>query len=190
MLVVDALAIQMAGRQRILIKKSAAEACLLATGTGEISVLKETTELFEKTLVALRDGLPSVGIRKPPNAQVLGKIEDAWGNWQESRSALAAVEQGSAIDAGAVTQITANSEQILKDMNDLVILYILSTPGRDGAIRALLAEIAEIELVAWTQDPDLIAAVKAQNKAHAGMAKTRIDELDLQWRAEAKQTDG
>jgi hypothetical protein len=103
---------------------------------------------------------------------------------------MATVEQGGAIDAGAVTQITANSAQILKDMNDLVILYILSTPGRDGAIRSLLAEIAKIELIAWTQDPALIAAVKAQNQAHAGMGQDRIDALDLQWRAEAKQSGG
>ena len=190
MLVVDALAIQMAGRQRILIKKSAAEACLLAIGSGDITVLKETTGLFEKTLAALRDGLPSAGIRKPPNAQVLGKIEDAWGNWQTSRSALAAVEQGGAVDAGTVAQITADSEQLLKDMNDLVILYILSTPGRDGAIRALLAEIAKTELITWTQDPTLVAAVRAQNLAHARIGQDRIDALDLQWRAEAKENGG
>ena len=189
MLVVDALAIQMAGRQRILIEKAAAEACLLSLGIGDAAVLRETTDLFERTLAALRDGMPAAGIRKPPNEQVLKKIDIAWDSWRASQVALDAAVEGN-VDPGSVAQITTAADRLVKDMNDLVILYILSTPGRDGAIRALLAEIAETELKVWTKDPALVAAVKAQNQAHSGIAQDRIDALDMQWRAEAKAEGG
>lgn len=186
MLVVDALAIEMAGRQRMLIQKAAAEACLLAAGSGDPAVLKEAAGLFEKTLIALRDGYPAAGIRKPPNDQVLGKVEAAWLTWQDSKAVLEPALNGTAIDAATVSQITANAEKTLIDMNDLVIFYILSTPGRDGAIRQTLKEFADTELIKWTQDPALIAAVNAQNQTYTGIGQDQIDALDKQWRAEAK----
>jgi hypothetical protein len=48
-----------------------------------------------------------------------------------------------------------------------------------------LAELAAPELVTWVADPAIIAAVRAQNEAHAGLTQADIDALDLQWRAEA-----
>ena len=35
-------------------------------------------------------------------------------------------------------------------------------------------------------DPDVVAAIKAQNAKHAGLDDAKIDVLDKQWRAEAK----
>ena len=56
---------------------------------------------------------------------------------------------------------------------------------------ALAAEPAETaasfirqEVMPWASNPVLIDAIVAQNAAHAGMSQARIDELDLQWRAE------
>jgi hypothetical protein len=56
---------------------------------------------------------------------------------------------------------------------------------------ALAAEPAETaasyvtqNVLPWASNPVLIDAILAQNAAHAGMAQARIDELDLQWRAE------
>jgi len=190
MLFVDGLAIHMAGRQRILIQKAAAEACLRASGAGDVTSLTETTELFQKTLTALRDGMAAAGIRKPPNEKVQSTVDDAWKNWEASREAYGVLELSSAVEPTLVHRIAAEAEQLTKQMNDLVILYMLSSPGRDGAIRSLLAEVANTELIRWVQDPALVAAVKVQNQLHASLAQPDIDRLDKQWRAEAKGGGG
>lgn len=58
-------------------------------------------------------------------------------------------------------------------------------------LAAVAAEPAETaasfitqNVLPWASNPVLIDAILAQNAAHAGMAQARIDELDLQWRAE------
>ncbi|MEM9639856.1 MAG: type IV pili methyl-accepting chemotaxis transducer N-terminal domain-containing protein [Pseudomonadota bacterium] len=185
LLFVDAIAIQMAGRQRTLNQLIAAESCKIHTGATDPEALVGAIGLFEKTLVALRDGLPAVGVRKPPNDQVLTKIEKAWTDWQDEKASLVGFAQGNTIEAAAVSRVAETSELLRKDMDDLVILYILSTPGRDGAIRGLLTEMAGTELITWVQDPALVEAVKAQNAAHANLGQDEVDALDVQWRAEA-----
>jgi hypothetical protein len=185
MLFADAIAIQLAGRQRLLIQKIATEVCLLSTGAGDRADLAKNSALFERTLAALRDGFPEAGVRKPPNEPVLMKTQQAWATWEQDRAFLAGLQSGGAPDSETVIRATANANILKNHMNDLVILYILSTPGRDGAIRSLLQEIAATELVTWTQDPALVAAVAAQNARHAGLSQNDIDALDKQWRAEA-----
>lgn len=53
-------------------------------------------------------------------------------------------------------------------------------------IEALTAE----RLRADFSGPEIIAAVQAQNAAHADLSQDRVDALDLQWRAEAKSGGG
>ncbi len=48
-----------------------------------------------------------------------------------------------------------------------------------------LHALAEAELAAIVAQPDLLAAVAAQNAQNADIAQARIDELDKTWRAEA-----
>ncbi|MEM7613939.1 MAG: type IV pili methyl-accepting chemotaxis transducer N-terminal domain-containing protein [Pseudomonadota bacterium] len=190
LLFVDAIAIQMAGRQRSLNQLIAAEGCKIHTGASDTEAMVNAVGLFDKTLVALRDGLPAVGVRQPPNDQVRGKIEEALVDWQAQKLAIAGIGTDGSVTASTVQTIAEQSEALHKDMDDLVILYILSTPGRDGAIRSLLAEMAVTTLVSWVEDPALIEAVKAQNASHADLQQADVDALDLQWRAEADANSG
>ncbi|WP_420003895.1 PDC sensor domain-containing protein [Arenibacterium sp. LLYu02] len=40
------------------------------------------------------------------------------------------------------------------------------------------------EISGWANGPEIVAAIKAQNAANAGMDQAKIDELDKTWRAE------
>lgn len=52
--------------------------------------------------------------------------------------------------------------------------------GNNAALRNLVDD----KFRAWISDPLLIDAIRAQNRAHAGLAQSDIDALDRQWRAE------
>ena len=52
----------------------------------------------------------------------------------------------------------------------------------EGPVR----ELVESQIKGWTANPAIIAAVKAQNRKHAGLAQAEIDALDKKWRAETK----
>ncbi|HSF95427.1 MAG TPA: type IV pili methyl-accepting chemotaxis transducer N-terminal domain-containing protein [Thermohalobaculum sp.] len=190
MLFVDAIAINLAARQRLLIQTIATEICLLSVGATDRADLAAASGYFERTLAALRDGLPEAGVRKPPNDTVLTQTQKAWAVWESERPLLTAIETGGTPDAATVRLVTSSAATLENSMNDLVILYILSTPGRDGAIRSLLAELAATELMKWVQDPALVAAVNAQNQRHANLTQDEVDALDKQWRAEEKAGGG
>jgi len=191
LLFVDAIAIQMAGRQRDLAQQIAKQACEIHQGVdGAGEEISATMALFEKTLAALRDGLPAVGVRPPPNEPVANRLADSVSAWDRQKASAEEFTSTGTISATTVATMADTSELLRREMNDLVILYVLSTPGRDDAILDLLAEMAETELNAWVQDPALVAAVHEQNARHEGLAQADIDALDLQWRAEAEGEGG
>ena len=54
----------------------------------------------------------------------------------------------------------------------------------DGPHVAPLQEFAASTVKAWTAEPVLVEAVKAQNARTSGYDQAKIEELDRQWRAE------
>lgn len=55
----------------------------------------------------------------------------------------------------------------------------------EGALEAYLTD----NIAAWASDPTLIEAVRAQNLETAAFDQTRIDELDILWRAQVGAAD-
>ncbi len=53
----------------------------------------------------------------------------------------------------------------------------------------LMTRFAQDTARAWTTDPAIIEAIKAQNAKHANISQSEIDALDKQWRAESKTTE-
>ncbi len=53
----------------------------------------------------------------------------------------------------------------------------------------LMTKFAQSTALAWTVDPEIIAAIKAQNFRHANIDQSEIDKLDKQWRAETKTSE-
>jgi len=53
----------------------------------------------------------------------------------------------------------------------------------------LMTRFAEDTARAWTIDPVVIAAIRAQNARNANISQGSIDKMDKQWRAETKVAD-
>lgn len=59
-----------------------------------------------------------------------------------------------------------------------------------GEFDAQIKAHIESSVKPWLSDPVVIKAIKAQNETTAGYDAAKIDELDKQWRAEAKAKGG
>lgn len=74
----DALVIDICGRQRMLAQRMPKNVCLIAwdiNAETAMSELAATSEIFDVSFRALRDGRPDAGIRLPPNAEIAAGIE-------------------------------------------------------------------------------------------------------------------
>lgn len=80
----DALLIEIAGRQRMLANRMSKNVCLVASDVKDDAAMAElqtTMGLFQTSLDALQNGLPSVGLRPPPTegiANGLGEVAEEW----------------------------------------------------------------------------------------------------------------
>lgn len=54
---------------------------------------------------------------------------------------------------------------------------------------AHLRSLATSELAGWATDPAIVAAVRAQNAAHALLTQAQIESMDAAWRAEIGAAD-
>ncbi len=186
----DALSLHFAGRQRMLGHQMAKEVCGIATdvasfGTGED--LAETVNLFNISLDALHTGMPAAGINPPPNDVIEGELTSVYGIWSQNQPALEMISDGARPSAGNVDTVARLSTAMETDMDNVVTLYMLATPGQEEVYRVPLRAYAEEQLAAWLQNPDLINAIKDQNKRHATLSQSDIDALDQDWRAQRKQ---
>lgn len=184
----DATVLNFAIRQRALAYRMSRAMCELATGTATAETqaeLQATVDLFQQTLIALRDGFPPAGINAPPNDAVRVSLETTFELWQGQRSIFDAALTGQTPSADDVVTATSLSEALSVAMNNSITLYLIATPGQDGVYRVPLEAYAQTELATWLTNPELIAAINAQNAAHADLNDDAVIALDQQWRAEA-----
>ncbi|MEJ8560662.1 type IV pili methyl-accepting chemotaxis transducer N-terminal domain-containing protein [Yoonia sp. GPGPB17] len=184
----DATVLNFAIRQRALAYRMTRQMCELATGTGQATTpdgLKETVDLFQQTLIALRDGFATAGVNPPPNDAVRDSLVSTFELWQAERSAFDAAIAGQVPTADMVNAAAALTQTLSVAMNNTITLYLIATPGQDGVYRIPLEAYARDELAGWLTEPALIDAIKAQNIAHDGLSEDEVIALDQQWRAEA-----
>ncbi|MBW6507076.1 MAG: hypothetical protein K0B00_10060 [Rhodobacteraceae bacterium] len=75
--------------------------------------------------------------------------------------------------------------------NTALVLILACTATVAGAVDIPVAarDYVEARIPQWRADPVLIAAVLAQNAAHASLTEAAILELDTKWRAEVGQSE-
>lgn len=122
-----AIAINIAGRQRMLSQRMAKEYCEVAAG-GENSEaartnLAETMALFEASHVSLRDGNPMDKIVSPPTAEISAKLKEVEALWTELKPVIEAVVNGSTPTAEGLALVAENNNPLLRTMNEAVGLY-------------------------------------------------------------------
>mgnify|MGYP000418400975 FL=1 len=189
----DATVLNFAVRQRALAYRMTRAMCEIATGTrsGDPQQdLQTSVDLFQQTLIALRDGFAGAGINPPPNDAVRNSLESTFELWQGQRGIFDAVLGGQTPSADDVIASAALSEELSVAMNNTITLYLIATPGQDGVYRVPLEAYARDELTNWLTNPELIAAIKSQNVAHADLSEDGVIALDQQWRAEAGEGGG
>ncbi|WP_341367218.1 type IV pili methyl-accepting chemotaxis transducer N-terminal domain-containing protein [Yoonia sp. BS5-3] len=187
----DATVLNFALRQRALAYRMSRAMCEMTTQTGDertLDELAETVDLFERTLVALRDGFPDAGIHAPPNEAVKDSLERTYTQWQEGRTLFDAALAGETPSPDDVINAAALADQLSVAMNNTITLYLIASPGREGVYRVPLEAFARTALTEWTADPALIEAVKAQNARHADLTQAEITALDAAWQSGDPET--
>jgi two-component system nitrate/nitrite sensor histidine kinase NarX len=120
----DAVVINLAGRQRMLVQQMTRLALEIEKGGSPSSVasLKEATATFEQTLNALRNGgqapyLPDNTVEVPPtrDPQLIAQLDQVHQTWQTFHSSLAVIESA-AIDDPTFKAAIQNVEILSPDL--------------------------------------------------------------------------
>lgn len=122
----DALAIDIAGRQRMLTQKLSKEVCQVMSGIDASSSRQNangTAEVFETTLNALRNGMPAVGLEKPANDEIADGLEGVMANWMAVKSHIDATDAGEALSDQARADLFLGLNKTMAEMNRVVGLY-------------------------------------------------------------------
>ena len=189
----DATVINFAIRQLALAHRMTRNMCELATGTGSdatVQELTETADFFDRTLIALRDGFPAAGINPPPTDVISANLSETFTQWRAGRAVYDNAIGGGQPSAADVAASAALTADLSVALNNVITLYLISTPGQDDIYRVPLEAYARGELASWMTDPAIIAAINAQNAEHDGLNEDGVIALDQQWRAEAEAGGG
>ncbi len=119
-----AISINIAGRQRMFSQKMGKEAALIALDIDAASNrenLAETTRLFQASLKALMEGLPTISLPAPP-AQIHAKLSEVKGIWEDVEETCAEIQSGT-VERAALEKVARHTEPLLVTSNEAVLLY-------------------------------------------------------------------
>lgn len=122
----DALTIDIAGRQRMLVQKISKEVCLITSdiyAEASLEVLSGTISMFETSLNALQFGMDGAGIAPAPTDEILAGLERVQADWVEVGSLVKEVAAGGSIDDDARAIVFTGLNKTMADMNAVVGLY-------------------------------------------------------------------
>ena len=117
----DALIINLAGRQRMLVQQMRREAEEVARGEGEphLQTLKDASQTFDQTLKALREGgpapyLPGQAMQVPATREAkirsqLNKVNDSWNIFRDALSVI--------LSQAVETQAFQDASQVLEQIS-------------------------------------------------------------------------
>ena len=137
-----AVVINLSGRQRMLTQKMSKEMLLVAKGIdadANRASLKETAQLFDRTLTGLRDGSAELGL-PPTESEVtrrqLAKVEDLWSSFH---AVVRKVIDGGEVDVAKVAELNL---PLLKNMNTAVRLYEKAATKATGKQAGVVINLA------------------------------------------------
>ncbi|MEL6570840.1 MAG: type IV pili methyl-accepting chemotaxis transducer N-terminal domain-containing protein [Pseudomonadota bacterium] len=122
----DALLIEIAGRQRMLANRMSKNVCLISSNVKDedaMAQLQETIGLFQTSLNALQNGLPSVGLRPPPTQGIANGLNDVADEWEEISPYLDALIGGAELSTEIRAQLFLAFLGMEGRMNNVVHNY-------------------------------------------------------------------
>ncbi|MDB2407827.1 type IV pili methyl-accepting chemotaxis transducer N-terminal domain-containing protein [Jannaschia sp.] len=126
LLLADAVAIDIAGRQRMLAQRMAKDFCLLASGHGDQALaddLAQTMQTFEASLDALRLGMPEAGIVEPPTDAIRFVLEEVEASWTLLSGLLVTYEEDGGAGQNQRDTVFFGMNALTAKMNTAVGLY-------------------------------------------------------------------
>ena len=120
-----ARAINVAGRQRMLIERATMWACLqgLPDRAGDATRIRQTIDLFEASLADLRGGNDASNIVAPPTWEIEAQLELVAEQWAEIRPLLDAAAAGTPVAPEVLMQLIMQAETLVDAMNEAVWMY-------------------------------------------------------------------
>lgn len=122
----EAMTIDFAGRQRMLVQRMSKNVCLISRDLNEdlaTAELSKAYELFDATLNALQTGMPSVGISVPPNQAVVDGLQVVAVSWAEMSPLMQRAMGGEEFDDATRTEVFNGMNDLTGKMNKVVHLY-------------------------------------------------------------------
>ena len=112
--------INIAGRQRMLTQKMTKEKLLLVKvhGKGYEQKIKETVQLFDKSLLALINGDSTQNITKPTSKEIIEQLQKIADIWKKLKPLYNEPKSG----AKSLGFIILNNTKLLKEMNKMVYM--------------------------------------------------------------------
>ena len=129
--------LNLSGKQRMLTQKMSKEVMLVALEVDlekNLSNLKATSSLFDKTLKGLRDG--STELRLPPTSskRILRQLNKIDGLWVKFYPTVKEIINNKKVSPDQISTIASNNLPLLKQMNKAVGLY--EKDAKSGGLKA------------------------------------------------------
>lgn len=122
----DAMAIDIAGRQRMLTQQISKYSCQISSGlnaTSSRDTLASTVQIFEASLQALRNGMPTVGLEEPPTDEIAAGLDVVKSDWLEVKTHIDAIDAGENLSDADRAAIFVGLNTTMADMNKVVGMY-------------------------------------------------------------------
>jgi nitrate/nitrite-specific signal transduction histidine kinase len=178
----DALVINLAGRQRMLVEQMARLALEMrdnpsARFTGS---LRDSEQVFDQSLNALRDGgeapyLPDSSVRLPETRSpeiraALDELAHIWTGYRASLNALVDLEPGTPAFDESLSASGAQSTALLQEADRIVRLYQDEASGKISLLRFiqagfLICALALLAAGAWLTRKSLLDPLQALRQA-------------------------
>lgn len=119
--------IDLAGRQRMLSQQASKELCftiLSIEGAGASGQLAQTVATFDAAMQQLLEGAPDEGILPPPNRQVKKQLERTARVWKQFKDVMVAFSTNPDLSDGDRVKLANMSDQVLREMDLAVKMYV------------------------------------------------------------------
>ena len=185
----DALVINLAGRQRMLIQQMARLALQLQGGDETaLGELRDSERIFGETLFALQHGGDApyltdsmVNLPETTDMQILATLHEVETAWEQYRSALGAII-ASPNPNSLQTDLETQSDALVQKADAVVRLYESASIAKVNRLRViqsafLISALTLLAMGAWTTRHSLLKPLQALGVAAKRLGENRLDAV-------------
>lgn len=122
----DVMLLEISGRMAAMNQRLAYEACRVWSHEGDpemIADLRKSMSIYEGSLMALTNGMPSLGIIPPPTEEIAAKLAQIGDHWEEVHTQLEHVASGDEVSVEERFSLYHGLVEKLHKIDELEILY-------------------------------------------------------------------